>query len=139
MENNMIGRFFLNVYARFALRIFCFNYRFNPQLDEIFEALMRAESGDIDTTQYWLKIKTSLLSVEAWNANKYYAWLSQGTAQFANGTRMTWNNERPSVWVMCKMRRALRDHVSFCVKSELYDSAVLNDEKQLQDRFNDPS
>lgn len=42
------------------------------------------------------------IEMEAWNTNRYYAWLQSGTFTMPNGDKYLWNDGRPSRKVMAK-------------------------------------
>lgn len=46
--------------------------------------------------------------MSAWNANRWYAWLSQGTINFSNGEKLDWNGTRPRHEIIYKLKKIVK-------------------------------
>jgi hypothetical protein len=43
-----------------------------------------------------------------WNANRWYAWMSQGEITFSNGKNLTWNATMPSSEVLYNFKKIIK-------------------------------
>jgi hypothetical protein len=47
-------------------------------------------------------------TLEFWNNNRWYAWMSEGKIKFSNGKILSWSSEMPSPEVLIKYIRIIR-------------------------------
>lgn len=73
------------------------NHRTNTDIDTIIENILKGKESKLEISEFVLKLENDDYEFEAWNTNKYYAWLSSGTYKNKKTEfRYSWNNEMPS-------------------------------------------
>lgn len=102
------------------------SYHTSRGLTALFERF--AEAPDMVVKEQgavWLRLECSYGTLEIWNANKWYAWASQGKYVAPSGVAIRWEDELPSRWAVRRMRQALdnRFGVTFDGQFEKADSA----------------
>ena len=105
--------FINNIVARFKLRVTFFLYHYDGVLDYMLKVCLSAGIASIKSSKYFLNItfKNGLV-LEAWNENKYYAWLQSGYIGNYN-----WDYMRPSAYTMLCLLQAMQDFTIKGLKS----------------------
>lgn len=57
--------------------------------------------------EHWMLIETEHGTLELWNANRWYAWASQGCFTDNDGNSLVWKEKMPSRWAARKLRRRI--------------------------------
>ena len=47
-------------------------------------------------------------TIHFWNANRWYAWMDQGTMKFSNGKELTWYHNTPSYETLYKYKKIVK-------------------------------
>ena len=73
------------------------NYRTDIKLDDIIEKILTGKEPKLEISEYTIKLENDDYRFEAWNANKYYAWLSSGIYENKKtGYKYRWGSGMPS-------------------------------------------
>ena len=103
-----IKKFFLNIFARFALPSFIFNYSADKELDKLFWAASQNKLTDVQETYAHITFTALGMKFTVWDENRWYAWLHQGVVWRDNKIVYRWSAGRPSVYVMWVFRNHLK-------------------------------
>jgi len=67
------------------------------KLDDIVEKILTGKEPKLEISEYEIKLENDDYKFEAWNANKYYAWLHSGIYENKKtGYRYRWGSGMPS-------------------------------------------
>ena len=85
------------------------NYSTNYKLDVLLVYLNEVgiRTIDLNDSYYNTIIFNDNTKMKFWNANRWYAWMSQGEIVFSNGKTLTWNAVMPSSEVLYKFKKII--------------------------------
>lgn len=84
------------------------NDKYAPKLDIILIYMnnIGIKSITLVENEHWIDVEFNDGTIlHGWNANRWYAWLSQGNIKFSNGQSMKWYDYRPSHEIIYKLRK----------------------------------
>ena len=109
-----------NMYGKFKLGCYGFNYRENAFLSSCIRRLLDEEWIYVRIDNgYWLYIITKNgTEAQLWNENKYYAWMRSGEISFYTSVGdfrkrhvYSWENKLPSIYLMYLFQKKLSQYL----------------------------
>lgn len=94
-----------------------FTYPIDRKLDKYLKKAIRSGIYSItirDTYRSNIVFNDGTYGV-IWNANKWYAWLTDGSLVSPNGDAYVWEDKRPTRWTMIKLKKAIEKYRKSCL------------------------
>ena len=90
------------------------NHKHDPVISALLSDCMDSGIAAVETNgKYSINVTFKDGSkLNAWNANRYYAWLSQGWIEQPNESKYQWEEARPSRDVMARLYNMLKNYSS---------------------------
>jgi hypothetical protein len=99
----------MNIYYRFRTALF-FLYPLDRFVDRLFRNSLYSGIKELKKDTHHIEVTfNDGVTINAWNANKWYAWLSHNGFVHKEGKLIhKWNDVRPSAKTMFKLNRAMK-------------------------------
>lgn len=98
------------ILARFYLGVILYNYKIDDVTNAAADVLINEQWVSLTEKNCRIIVVTHTnKTIEFWNENKYYAWMSTGTITNSNKT-LSWNNGRPDSLRMYRVLQKLKEY-----------------------------